>query len=291
MKKLSAILAFGIFAGSQLLSAQRQDPSAFSPYVDSDGAIQRPTDVRDDWTHLGSYFVIGDSASDHSLHQVYTEKEHLRAYQTTGEWPDGTVLVKDVRHSSGARMTTGNSNWASDTNVWFVMVKDREGRFPNNPIWGEGWGWALFTSDDPDKQVATDYKTDCLNCHIPAKSNDWVYFEGYPSIRGSSSAAGQSSDPPSGPAASVDFTSGSADSGKQLFAETCAVRHNSDSNERKFGPGLAVIRQETKLPSGKDGTSYNILNQINAGGGGMPSFADSLDSSQKADLIAFLQRE
>jgi hypothetical protein len=41
-------------------------------------------------------------------------------------------------------------------------------------------GWALFKSDAPDKQVATDYKKDCLGCHIPAKATDWVYVQGYP---------------------------------------------------------------------------------------------------------------
>jgi hypothetical protein len=28
--------------------------------------------------------------------------------------------------------------------------------------------------------VATDYKKDCLTCHIPAKADDWIYVKGYP---------------------------------------------------------------------------------------------------------------
>ena len=46
--------------------------------------------------------------------------------------------------------------------------------------WGDGWGWALFKSDSPDKPVATDYKRDCLGCHVPAKADDWIYVKGYP---------------------------------------------------------------------------------------------------------------
>jgi hypothetical protein len=34
--------------------------------------------------------------------------------------------------------------------------------------------------DAPDKQVATDFKKDCLGCHIPASSTDWIYIQGYP---------------------------------------------------------------------------------------------------------------
>jgi hypothetical protein len=77
-------------------------------------------------------------------------------------------------------MTTGDAHWASGTKVWFVMIKDDKGRYPGNPLWGDGWGWALFKSDAPDKQVAVNYTKDCKGCHIPAQKTDWVYIQGYP---------------------------------------------------------------------------------------------------------------
>jgi hypothetical protein len=80
-------------------------------------------------------------------------------------------------------MTTGQASWAGDVLIWFVMVKDSRGRFPRNPIWGEGWGWALYKAEDPKKNVATDYKKDCLGCHIPAKDTDWLYIQGYPTLK------------------------------------------------------------------------------------------------------------
>jgi len=82
-----------------------------------------------------------------------------------------------------AQMTTGDAHWATTTKVWFVMIKDDKGRYPGNPLWGDGWGWALFKSDAPDKQVATNYKKDCLGCHVPAQSTDWVYVHGYPVLK------------------------------------------------------------------------------------------------------------
>jgi hypothetical protein len=42
------------------------------------------------------------------------------------------------------------------------------------------WGWALFESKDPNRNVATDYRTDCRTCHVPAKRDDWVYVRGCP---------------------------------------------------------------------------------------------------------------
>jgi hypothetical protein len=60
------------------------------------------------------------------------------------------------------------------------MVKDSKGRFPKNDLWGDGWGWALFEAKDAKKNVATDYKTDCRTCHVPARKDDWLYIRGYP---------------------------------------------------------------------------------------------------------------
>ena len=61
-----------------------------------------------------------------------------------------------------------------------VLVKDTEGRFSSNPLWGDGWGWALFNVDQTDTPVTKNYKTECLGCHIPARNDDWIYLSGYP---------------------------------------------------------------------------------------------------------------
>jgi hypothetical protein len=37
----------------------------------------------------------------------------------------------------------------------------------------------LFEAKDPKRNVATDCKTDCKTCHVPAKKDDWVYVRGY----------------------------------------------------------------------------------------------------------------
>jgi hypothetical protein len=60
------------------------------------------------------------------------------------KFADGTVLVKEVFGTDHAQMTTGDAHWAKDTKVWFVLIKDSKGRYPNNPLWGDGWGWALL---------------------------------------------------------------------------------------------------------------------------------------------------
>ena len=31
--------------------------------------------------------------------------------------------------------------------------------------------------------VTTNYKADCLPCHVPAKKDDWIYIRGYPELK------------------------------------------------------------------------------------------------------------
>ena len=172
-------------ADSSSTEAKRKpQDNMFSPFVDKDGNIRRPKDYKTRWSHLGGFAVAkkeGETVSE--IHDVYTQPENIDAYRRDGKFPDGAVLVKEVREASAERLTTGHAAWSTNVKVWFVMVKDEKGRFPENPLWGDGWGWSLYYADDPSKNVATNYKGDCLGCHIPAKGTDWIYTEGYPVLK------------------------------------------------------------------------------------------------------------
>ena len=175
-----------ILAGFQVKSQSNKNYNGFD-LVDKTGNIRKPTDFRDLYQILGTYVVLeprvtmsGEKGKGDELHMTYASPGTAEYYRKNGKFADGTVLVKEVLGTDHAQMTTGDAHWASGTQVWFVMIKDDKNRYPNNPLWGDGWGWALFKSDAPDKQVSVDYKKDCVGCHIPAKATDWIYIQGYP---------------------------------------------------------------------------------------------------------------
>ena len=165
------------------------DPSAgaasgFSPYVTKDGGILLPADYRDKFQHIGTWAVATKPGKPvDELHGVYTRPEDVQAYRRDGKFPDGAVLVKDITTVGSAKLTAGQATWDTGIKIWFVMIKGSKERFPKNDLWGDGWGWALFEAKDPKKNVATDYKTDCRTCHVPAKKDDWVYVRGYPVLK------------------------------------------------------------------------------------------------------------
>jgi Cytochrome P460 len=176
-----AMIALGLSHPSPADDSSASQASDFSTYVTKDGAISRPTDYRDTFEYLGSYAVATkpDKPLD-EMHVVYARPEDVRAYRRDGKFPDGATLVKEVTQVGSEKLTTGQSHWATDIKLWFVMIKDAKGRFPGNNLWGDGWGWALFMGKEPARNVATDYSTDCRTCHVPARKDDWVYVRGYP---------------------------------------------------------------------------------------------------------------
>lgn len=170
-------------AGSMLGASPVEKPEldGYERFVQGDGGLRFSPDVTRELVHLGSWFVpSGDSAG---FHHVYTQPEAIAVYRETGSFPDGAALVKEIVSYRRGSYTTGvDVASATGTVQWFLMVKDSRGRFADSPLWGEGWGWGLFKSDDPGRNAATDFRTDCLGCHVPARSTDWVYVTGYPSL-------------------------------------------------------------------------------------------------------------
>jgi len=179
--RILSIVVWLLIAGCQKAKAQHNSSNSALTLLDSSGNIRKPVGYRDLYQALGVFEVV-DLKDDHELHYTYASPGTAEYYRKTGKFADGTVLVKEVFAADHAQLTTGDAHWASRTTVWFIMFKDDKGRYPGNPLWGDGWGWALYKSDAPDKQVATDYKKDCLGCHVPAQATDWIYVQGYPSL-------------------------------------------------------------------------------------------------------------
>lgn len=184
---LILVLIVIFFAGC--VEQKNSEKSAgISQYVDDEGKISLPSNFRT-WEYLGAWVVPekpdGTRTDGYGFHDVFASKGSIASFnKTTKKFADGSVIVKEVRSIDSAAMTTGPKVlFAGEEILWFVMIKDDKGRFKDNPNWGDGWAWALFLADDKTKNVSTNYKKDCLGCHVPAKNTDWIYLQGYPVLK------------------------------------------------------------------------------------------------------------
>ena len=189
-KTITVALAVALTAAGVSLATQAgraNAPDGFSIAVDDKGAIRVPdVDYRKDWVALGTWAVAAEEGSmgSQGFHIVYTQPETVAAFRESGQFPDGAVLIKELFTTATEDMTTGTVNRADKTAGWFVMIKDRKNRYPDNKLWGNGWGWAYFDAADRRKTQTTDYVADCQGCHLPAQESDWIYLQGYPVLQG-----------------------------------------------------------------------------------------------------------
>ncbi len=178
LSMITAVSAYG------QTDTQSQYSGAAATIVDDKGNLHVPADYRTSYQMLGNWAVAADDdPGSKERHVVYASPGTIAAYREGGDFPDGTVIVKEVFQTATDDMTTGTVSRADTLAGWVVMVKDNVGRFPDNKLWGDGWGWAWFDQPDPQKTTSTDYTTDCQSCHVPAQETDWIYTQGYPPLK------------------------------------------------------------------------------------------------------------
>lgn len=166
-----------------------------APNVDlKTGAISVPEDYTR-WAPLGTWAHANTEGEPGSkeFHNVYTQPETIDYYKKHRAFPDGAVLVKELLNTKTMEMTTGpHTSHATSIKGWFVLVRDTKGRYKNSKLWGDGWGWSFFKASNPKKTESTDYKENCVGCHLPAldlapaeakKDDKWIYTLGYPVLK------------------------------------------------------------------------------------------------------------
>jgi Cytochrome P460 len=152
--------------------------------ADAGGNLHVPDGYRHTYEFLGTWAVAADQGQGaKELHNVYASRGATDAYRNDGKFPDGTVLVKEVLRAATKDMTTGAVSRADTLKGWFVMVKDDKGLYPRSKLWGDGWGWSWFDVANLSKTTSTNYRVDCLSCHVPAQASGWIYVAGYPPLK------------------------------------------------------------------------------------------------------------
>ncbi len=173
----------GIFNNRPFAQQAKQPGGAqYTP----DGKMKLPTGYRE-WVFLGSPLtpnaLNGGKASFPEFHNVYVERVNFDAYQKTGTFPEGTVLVKELvllqkpTFPDGSQTEpSGRGYFDGNFNCMDVSVKDTKKFAKTN-----GWGYFTFGHHpEPCEATAAESSVEqCAGCHLGnvAKTDmTWVQF-------------------------------------------------------------------------------------------------------------------
>jgi len=112
---------------------------------------------------------------------VYIDPESFAQYRKTGEFRDGTVLIKELSSvGSKKKAASGNGYFQGDITGLDITIKDSK-RFKDEP---GSWAYFSFGHKYPLKNEAAKNPTSaCNQCHQNNAKQDWVFTQYYPVLR------------------------------------------------------------------------------------------------------------
>jgi hypothetical protein len=186
MRVIWKALIAGAFAIAAVAIAQTN--SGGGGVFTKDGDLVLPAGFRE-WVFMGGPItpnsLNGGEAPFPEFHDVYIERGNLLYYQQYGNFPEGTVLVKELVLAQKGQYPDGSLDSASGRGYFpselygiDVMVKDSK-RFANT----NKWGFFTFGHQAPPYRASAKVMpaAECASCHIAGVAKtDMVWVQYYP---------------------------------------------------------------------------------------------------------------
>jgi len=155
-------------------------------YTASGDLILPKNNIWREWVFVGEPLTpnaLNDGkAGFPEYHNVYIEPGSYEIFKKTGEFPDGTIMFKELQltlpgeNSDGSRTEpSGRGYFPGPFNGADVTVKDTK-RYADTG----GWGYYKFNHHEPKAPTATVQPRDkCAYCHIASAKKDEVWTQFY----------------------------------------------------------------------------------------------------------------
>ena len=159
------------------------------------GQLERPVGFRE-WIYVGTPVTPNDmndgKAAFPEFHNVYIDPESWAHWKKTGDFRDGTILVKELVNVGTKAAVSGNGYFMGDFVGLEATIKSKK-HFSKEP-----GNWAYFSFSTPDHKALTKTATafptsSCNSCHAAGAADDFVFTQYYPILR-SGKAAGDLAD-------------------------------------------------------------------------------------------------
>jgi hypothetical protein len=157
------------------------------------GQLERPTGYRE-WVYVGTPLTPNDlndgKATFPEFHNVYIDPESWAHWKKTGEFRDGTILMKELVGVGAKAAVSGKGYFQGNFVGLEATIKSKE-HFADEP-----GNWAYFSFSTPDLKTLTTSAEkfpaeSCNGCHAAAAADDFVFTQYYPVLRAGKAAGEQ----------------------------------------------------------------------------------------------------
>ena len=155
--------------------------------IAADDSTSIPEGFRE-WVFIGApltpHGLNGGAAGFPEFHHVYIEPEAFAEYTRTGEFPEGTTIVKELvllkegHYDDGSRDEASGRGYFADRFAGIDMMVKDSARFATT----NGWGFYNFGHHEPPyaETAAVASNEECAFCHTANATHDMVFTTFYP---------------------------------------------------------------------------------------------------------------
>ena len=153
------------------------------------GDLIRPTGYRT-WVFVGTPVTPNElnngKAAFPEFHNVYIDPASYEHYKITGQFREGTILIKELVSVGSKAAVSGNGYFEGEFIGLEATIKSAE-HFPDEP-----GHWTYYSFTNPGgalKATATAFPTaSCNGCHAASAADDFVFTQYYPVLRAAKGA-------------------------------------------------------------------------------------------------------
>lgn len=160
-------------------------PDSEKPKYTADGKLVAPAaDTYREWIFIGTPVTPNDlndgDAAFPEFHNVYINPSAWREWKKSGQFPEGTMMVKELTSVGAKKATSGNGYFQGEFTGLELSIKDTK-KFPAE---AKGWGYFSFGHKYPlAKEAAVNQFSSCAQCHVQNAGTDMVFSQYYPALR------------------------------------------------------------------------------------------------------------
>ena len=152
--------------------------------IDANGKLKRPEGYRE-WIFVGEPVTPNDmndgKAPFPEFHSVYIDPASYAHLEETGEFRDGTILVKELLSVGSKSAVSGKGYFMGEFTGLEATIKSSK-HFPNEP-----GNWAYFSFSNPEGELHPSAEAfpsaSCNACHESSAKDDFVFTQYYPVLR------------------------------------------------------------------------------------------------------------
>ena len=186
MKLRNLAIFVVLFFSAFIVQAEKNSHIGAAVYTEKNQLLL-PEDFRE-WVFIGAPLtpngLNNGQAAFPEFHHVYVNPDAYAIYRRTGEFPEGTVVVKELVLLQKADYKDGSKNAPSGRGFFGgefhgldVMVKDSRRYKKTN-----GWGFFNFGHQAPPYNASAEAlpKDACAACHAANAHKDMLFTNYYP---------------------------------------------------------------------------------------------------------------